>query len=66
MVVEVVVRFVEENKVNICLYLVVDYLLRKDYYTVLMMMKDLMDKVVVHWEAVVVRWDTVVVHSDKV
>jgi hypothetical protein len=55
MVVEVVVRFVEENKVNICLYLVVDYLLRKDYYTVLMMMKDLMDKVVVHWEAVVVR-----------
>jgi hypothetical protein len=54
---------VEENKMNNYLYLVVDYLMNKDYYK--MMMEDLLDKVVdpvVHLDKVV----DLVVHSDKV
>ncbi len=52
--VEVVVHFVEENKANNCLYLVVDYLMDKDYYK-MMMMEDQSDKVF-----------EMIVHLDKV
>lgn len=44
--VEAVVQFVEAYKQNIYQYLVVDYLMRMDYYKVLMM-EELMDKVIV-------------------
>jgi hypothetical protein len=58
MVVEVVVHFVEENKANNCLYLVVDYLMDKDYYK-MMMMEDQSDKVfemTVHLDKVWIDW----------
>jgi hypothetical protein len=45
-VVEVVVQFVKEYKVNNCQHSVVDYLTNMDYYKVLMM-QELMDKVIV-------------------
>jgi hypothetical protein len=54
MLMEVVVQFVEENKVNNCLHLVVDYLMHMDYYK-MMMMEDPLDKVV-----------EMIVHLDKV
>ncbi len=56
--VEVVVHFVEENKVNNCLYLVVDYLMDRDYYK-MMMMEDQSDKVfemIVHLDKVWIDW----------
>jgi hypothetical protein len=46
-VVEVDFLYLEENKLNNCLYLVVDYSVDMDYYkTMMMMMEDLLDKVV--------------------
>jgi len=64
MVVEVVVEFVEENKVNNCLHLVVDYLMHMDYYK-MMMMEDPLDKVV-EMIALLDKVVEMIVHLDKV
>jgi hypothetical protein len=75
--VEVDYQYLEENKLNNCLYLVVEYLIDMDYYKIMMMMmlEDLLDTVVdliVHQDKVVdlvAPQDKVVdlvVHQDKV